>query len=118
VFKGNGLPSCLSAAESNILSDIPPSSVNLSVDIFLKNFLRPTAPWPTFDVVLLVAPGCVTVVGAVKETEKVANAVLVWTTLRRWSREFSLQLDRLVSMSTSGNGGVEGWTHIAMKEQE
>jgi hypothetical protein len=67
-------------------------------------------------VVLLVVPG--PVVGAVKETEKVANAGLVWTALRRWSREFSLQLDRLVSMSTSGNGGVEGWTHIAMKEQE
>jgi hypothetical protein len=91
--------------------------VNLSVVIFLKKFLRPMAPWPTFDVVLLVAPGCVTV-GAVKETEKVANAVLVWTTSQRWSREFSLQLDGSVSMKTPGNGGVEGWTHIAMKEQE
>jgi hypothetical protein len=72
----------------------------------LKNLLRPTAPRPTFDVVLPVAPG--RVVGAVKETEKVANAVLAWTALRRWSREFSLQLDRLVSVRTPGNRGVEG----------
>jgi hypothetical protein len=106
VFKGNGLSSRLSAAQSNVPSDIPPSSVNRSVVVLLKKSFRPMAPWPTFDVVLLVVPG--PVVGAVKETEKVANAVLVWTALRRWSREFSLQLDRLVSMRTPGNGGVEG----------
>jgi hypothetical protein len=40
VYKGNGLSSGLSAAESNVLSDIPPSSVNRSVVIFLKTLLR------------------------------------------------------------------------------
>jgi hypothetical protein len=102
---GNGLSSCLSGADSTVPLDIPPSSVNRSVVNFLKNLLRPTVPWSPFDVVLPVAPGHV--VGAVKDTEKVANAVLVWTALRRRSREFSLQLDRLVSARTPGNGGVE-----------
>jgi hypothetical protein len=108
VFNGNayGLSSCLSAAESNIPSDIPPSSVNRSAVIFLKFLLRPTAPRTLFDVVLPVVPG--RVVGAVKETEKVENAVAEWNALRRWSREFSLRSDSLVSVSTLSSERLEG----------
>jgi hypothetical protein len=72
----------------------------------------------TPDVVLALGRG----LGMVTETENVAkpgsDSESEWKAARRWSRELSLQSNRLGFVRTPTSRGMEGWTYMAMKEQE